>query len=481
MRRIALFLTAVMILVPMPATANEPKISPSSVGVQLFMWNWNSVAKECRTQLGPNGFDWVLVMPPQEHIIGPQWWVHYQPVSYKLESRLGTRSEFANMVSDCNAAGVKVIADAVINHMVGGSSGIGSAGSAYSKYNHPGLYASNDFHEARKKISNWNDLNEVQNYELLGLSDLATEKPSVQSKIAGYLNDLLSLGVYGFRIDAARHTPVSDLAAIKKLLPNDTYFLSEVASDYNPSINDYLALGDAWEFDWVGLMNSAFGYRAGASNLPTVQKSGTLLPGLSSVTMVSNHDTERSGVALTSREASEQQLAFIYTLASDYGKPMVYSGYSFLDPDSASRLQRDGKVVNAVCPSESSTPKSSYKNLQFTCQHRWKSISGMLAWRDSVGSAPISDTTGTKGILSVGRGAVGQLIMNSSNDVRKVRIRTKLAAGVYCDLVSGGKNANLSPRKCAGKTVIVDRDGIIQQTLDKKSAIAFSIDSKRRL
>ena len=27
-----------------------------------------------------------------------EWWASYQPVSYELESRLGTREEFADMV-----------------------------------------------------------------------------------------------------------------------------------------------------------------------------------------------------------------------------------------------------------------------------------------------------------------------------------------------------------------------------------------------
>ena len=37
------------------------------------------------------------------------WWQRYQPVSYKLESRSGTRQELANMISRCNEAGVKIV------------------------------------------------------------------------------------------------------------------------------------------------------------------------------------------------------------------------------------------------------------------------------------------------------------------------------------------------------------------------------------
>lgn len=101
----------------------------SDVGVQLFQWTWDSIATECIDVLGPAGFDWVLTSPPQEHVLGEEWWTSYQPVSYQVESRLGTRDEFAAMVSTCADAGVDVIADAVINHMSGkDGEGVGWAG-----------------------------------------------------------------------------------------------------------------------------------------------------------------------------------------------------------------------------------------------------------------------------------------------------------------------------------------------------------------
>lgn len=480
MRKLALALSLFLALSPLPAKADSKPIDSSSVGVQLFMWNWKSVADECTKKLGPAGYDWVLVMPPQEHIDGPQWWVHYQPVSYKLESRLGSRADFANMVTACNAAGVKVIADAVINHMMGVGNAIGWTGTDYNKYNHPGLYSPEDFHPTKESISNWNDLNEVQNYELLSLSDLATEKSNVRESIAGYLNDLLSLGVYGFRIDAARHIPAADLQAIKSQLPANTYFLNEVASKTSPDIAEYFPVGDVWEFDWVQLMNNAFGYASAASSLPNELDSATLLPSNNVVTMVSNHDTERNGSAITTDDPTGQQLAFIYTLASTYGKPMVYSGYSFGNGNTSPKLLKGGVVANATCPSGAAIPKTTYKNLQFTCQHRWKSVEGMIAWRDSVGSTLETSVKASKGLLSFGRENLGHVVMNSNTKNSKIMIKTAMAAGKYCDLISGGRKANATAKKCAGNTVVVDRSGYISMSVAKQSAIAISKDSKQR-
>ena len=109
---------------------------------------------------------------------------------------------------------MKVVADAVINHMTAGS-GTGTGGTVYTKYNYPGYYQDQDFHTCRTRISNYQDRSNVQNCELVGLADLDTGSDYVRGTIADYLNDLIALGVDGFRIDAAKHMPAADLAAIK--------------------------------------------------------------------------------------------------------------------------------------------------------------------------------------------------------------------------------------------------------------------------
>merc|ERR1719310_462888 len=101
------------------AKYTEPHCDGKQVIVHLFEWHWDWIADECEKVLGPKGFCGVQVSPPMEHIQGGQWWTRYQPVSYKLESRSGNRGQFESMVQRCNAAGVIVIVDAVINHMTG--------------------------------------------------------------------------------------------------------------------------------------------------------------------------------------------------------------------------------------------------------------------------------------------------------------------------------------------------------------------------
>jgi alpha-amylase len=141
----------------LPRPTLDPTYRPSGhmaagdVFVHLFEWKWTDVATECEQVLGPAGFKAVQISPPQEHSVQPPsypWSERYQPVSYSIaRSRSGTDVEFVDMVHRCAAVGVGIYVDAVINHMTNyPSPGVGSDGTAYTKYNYPGLYTPADFH-----------------------------------------------------------------------------------------------------------------------------------------------------------------------------------------------------------------------------------------------------------------------------------------------------------------------------------------------
>ena len=131
------FSLSTSLVIPVAASMSSAAAASPPPGndviVQLFEWNWDSIASECTNVLGPKGYGAVQTSPPQEHIVLPgdgyPWWQDYQPISYKLTTRRGDEAQYAAMVAACHAAGVKVYADAVLNHMQGGGqSGYGSAG-----------------------------------------------------------------------------------------------------------------------------------------------------------------------------------------------------------------------------------------------------------------------------------------------------------------------------------------------------------------
>eukprot|EP00122_Pirum_gemmata_P011056 Pgem_evm1s10235 len=53
------------------------------------------------------------------------WYFFYQPVSYSLNGRMGSRDDLRTLIKTCRSMGVRVYADAVINHMTGGGNDMG--------------------------------------------------------------------------------------------------------------------------------------------------------------------------------------------------------------------------------------------------------------------------------------------------------------------------------------------------------------------
>src|SRR5688500_533714 len=250
------------------------RAAAGDVFVHLFEWKWIDIANECEAVLGPAGFRAVQVSPPQEHSVEPPnypWSERYQPVSYSIDrSRSGTRQQFVDMVNRCRAVGVGIYVDAVINHMTNfPSPGVGSNGTAYTKYQYPGLYTQADFHTPCA-LNNYQSAANVQDCELFSLPDLNTGSTSVRQKIADYLIMLARLGVEGFRIDAAKHIQQVELDDIIKRV-NDVmtaeqrplpYFFLEViaASGEALAVRDYFCeryasggASDITEFLFVGV------------------------------------------------------------------------------------------------------------------------------------------------------------------------------------------------------------------------------------
>ena len=290
-----------------PAVAGSPPTAtpldaPGAVMVHLFEWRWDDVARECERVLGPAGVSAVQVSPPNEHIaLGPvdgAWWARYQPVSYRLDSRSGNRAAFADMVARCRAAGVGVVVDAVINHMAGIGEGEGIAGTRYTPFQYGALYRHEDFHHCGRhgddSIRNYQDRWEVQHCHLVGLADLATEKPAVRERIRHYLQTLLDLGIAGFRIDAAKHIQPEDIAAILDGLDGAPYVFQEVIDMGNEpiTVQDYLANGDVTEFRYGPRLSRAF-MSGDLARLHDLGNAQGWAPSERALVFIDNHDTQR--------------------------------------------------------------------------------------------------------------------------------------------------------------------------------------------
>jgi alpha-amylase len=471
--------------------APNKQITNQSVGAQMFMWPFKSLKTECTKVLGPEHLDWIMVSPPQEDVTGNQWWVHYQPVSYKLDSQLGTPQEFADMVAACNTAGVQVVVDAVINHMAN-SSGKGFAGTSFSKYYYPGLYEPEEFHNGldvtdpnycEGNIDNYNDPFQIVHCELGGLPDLTTEKEKTRDTIAAYLNHLIDLGVAGFRVDAAKHIGITDMTAIvNKLKPvngQKPYILSETVGDVTTN-QPFTAIGDVFSWDWQDQFSNIFSGQTGLGR-PSDSRKELIGDPNKTIIMVSNHDTEHHGpTAITYRDPKRYQAASAFLVSDALGKPMLYTGYAFGDENDGPPAASNGYYKPAVCPKVSNVPSKKYKAGTFICMDRWTSVKGMIQWRHEVGTAEMTNALSENQVLSFTRGT-GFFAMHTNAAVAtKATINTGLPAGVYCDVYTGGAKAKKAGGKCVGTRVVVGADGTAKLSLPAMTVIAIDATNKTK-
>jgi alpha-amylase len=469
-----------------PAYTPTGRSAAGDVAVQLFEWGWADVARECELHLGPMGYHAALVSPPQEHIAGQQWWTRYQPVSYSLDgNRSGTRAQFSNMVQRCATAGVEIYVDAVINHMSAGS-GTGTNGTVYTKYSYPGLYSAADFHPACG-INDWGSAAQVQECELVGLSDLNTSSSSVQQRIVTYMADLVQLGVRGFRIDAAKHIqPVELDSIIAKLgraadalpAPRPYVFLEIIdMGGAGPRATEYLGVGnrtaagsDISEFKFRGIGDKFQGVGGQrVSELTTFSQSNWgLLPSNKAMTFLQNHDTQRSG-GLRWGDGNTARIANVFMLAEPYGYPMVMSGYSF-DPNSAAARDAgppppNGTMNGQDCAADPATAG----NGVWLCEHRDPWLAQMIRFRAAAaGTARTNNWDNGTHAVAFSRGSEGFVIVNNASTSITVDVPTGLAAGTYCDLLAGGLVAGA----CAGQSFAV-AGGQVTVTVMAKSAVVL--------
>ncbi|MGY4904208.1 carbohydrate-binding module family 20 domain-containing protein [Streptomyces sp. 900116325] len=439
-------------LVPTAAPAQASAPGTKDVTAVMFEWKFDSVAKACTDTLGPAGYGYVQVSPPQEHIQGSQWWTSYQPVSYKIAGRLGDRAAFAAMVSTCHSAGVKVVADSVINHMSAGS-GTGTGGSSYTKYNYPGLYSSSDMDDCTAQISNYQDRANVQNCELVGLADLDTGEDYVRGRIAGYLNDLRSLGVDGFRVDAAKHMPASDLANIKSRLTDPgVYWKQEAIYGAGEAVSpdEYTGAGDVQEFRYARSLKQVFN-NENLAELKNFGEGWGFMSSSKAGVFVDNHDTERGGDTLNYKDGANYTLANVFMLAWPYGSPDVHSGYEWSDKDAG---PPNGGTVNA-CYSDG-----------WKCQHAWREIASMVGFRNTARGEAVTDWWDNGGDqIAFGRGSKAYVAINHEGSSLTRTFQTSLPAGDYCDIQSGNG-------------VSVNGSGQFTATLGANTAVALQVGAR---
>jgi len=347
--------------------------------------------------------------------------------------------------------------------MAGIDKGNGVTGSSFTQYVYPGTYEAQDFHycglEPGNEIVNYTNRLEVYTCQLDNLADLGTDTEYVRTRLAEYANDLLSLGVDGLRLDAAKNINTSDIANItSRLSTSNIYITQEVIFGGVVDPSEYVNNGDVMEFRYATALQNAFS-GGGLASLQNLDNQSWVSSDKANV-FVADHDTERGDSSLNMTSPSNTYItASIFSLAHPYGTPTVLSSYNFSNYD-------EGAPNNG-----SGTCSATGGSGGWYCQHRIPAISGMVGFRNAVGSAAMTNWTSPQPEqIAFGRGTMGYVAINNNDTVWNAVFSTSLPDGQYCDVISGKG----SPGSCSGTTITVSQ-GSFNGSIPPRGAVAIHI------
>jgi alpha-amylase len=303
----------------------------------------------------------------------------------------------------------------------------------------------------------------------VGLADLNTGSAAVRATIAAYLNKLLSYGVSGFRVDAAKHIGQADLAAIASRL-HDTvdgtrpYLALEVFSGGPGRLSPFafLRVGSVLGLDVdIQLKNAFKSYSSPPNdgNIADLKVFGVesgLPPGDRVLAFVQNHDTERNGDALNYRDGPTNVLANEFLLAYGYGTPQVYASFAWTTSDDSPPATADGLITDTDCANG------------WVCVDRYTGVANLVRFHNVAGDAPVANWYDDgANLIAFSRGRVGWIALNNETTAQTRTFRTGLPRGTYCDIVHSDT--------CTGPTIRVDGAGRATVTVPAKDAVAILV------
>ena len=432
-----------------PSAKDDNPGAPSEDEVILHAWTWSfdTIAANMK-QIADAGYDIVQTSPAQTCFVGEdggmalfshpgdsvrgKWYYYYQPIDWKIGNyMLGTRDQLKAMCDSAAKYGVRVIVDVLPNHTAVDRSAItASLDSAVGG-------RENLFHEAGlTPIRDYNDRLQCTTGEMGGLPDVNTENPDFQAYYMQYVNDLLSLGVRGFRYDTAKHIglpsdpkdPKSernnfwDVATgreaangIQLALPADSLFIyGEVLQDRNVKETEYAEYMDLCASSYGHSLRKALeNHDVNAADLTDWHHP---VDPAHLVTWVESHDTYCN--ANESADLTDDQIraGWVWIAARQHGRPLFYSR-----PAGSTRENYWGN--NRV----GARGNDEFFHPEVVAANKFR--------KDMKGYPEQLFFSEDGAIGEVARGSKGAAVVNFTDSDRQVSIKTTLPAGKYTDAV----------------------------------------------
>ena len=196
--------------------------------LHLFKWKLKDI-HDFLPLIEKQGFNAIQISPMQSgkfEDMCDDWWKLYQPYGFSIGNATGSKEDLISLCKEAEKFNIRVFADVVLNHV------------ANDDYNHlvpnvnvdSNIKATSAFFKESKYVYNWDDRFELTNY-CIGLPSLRLDNHKLQDIVISFLNELISCGVSGFRIDAGKHI----------MLPED-------GSDFFTRVFDNLSRKDLFNY-----------------------------------------------------------------------------------------------------------------------------------------------------------------------------------------------------------------------------------------
>lgn len=335
---------------------HNPDATNTETILHVWSWNFPTIAENMK-QIADAGYTMLQTSPVQECYNpegkitkifdggGPEgsWYYYYQPTDWKVGNPiLGTREQMKEMMDSAMKYNVKVLVDVLPNHTAFDIDAV-----------------SDEFFEAvggRDKMYHSNGLVPIRDYNdraqctLEGtgaLPDVNTENPAFQKYYMEFVNDLLAMGVRGFRYDTAKHIgvhsdPVDTASGVKEndfwdvatgrksvkgvqlALPYDSLFVyGEVLQDRNVPEQEYA--------DYFGQTASSYGHvlrealeKGNARDIDLVNWYHQAAPEYLT-TWVESHDTYCNAHESAHLTDDQIRTGWVFLTARQNGVPLFFS------------------------------------------------------------------------------------------------------------------------------------------------------------
>lgn len=455
MKRLPTFgasVVALMALAALPATSKDrvthnPDVTNTETILHVWSWNFPAIAENMK-KIADAGFTMIQTSPVQEcyqpegagkkifddDVTEGNWYYYYQPTDWKIGNYItGSRDQMKQMMDSANMYGIKVIVDVLPNHTAFdvdcvSEDMIKAVGGCDKLYHSQGL----------NPVRDYNDRLQCTLWASGALPDVNTENPDFQKYYMEFVNDLLSLGVDGFRYDTAKHIgvhsdPVDSASGVKEndfwdiatgrksvkgvklAVPYDSLFVyGEILQDKNVPEAEYA--------DYMGQTASSYGHvlrealeKNSANGIDIVSWHHSAAPEYLT-TWVESHDTYANANESAHLTDDQIRTGWVFLTARQNGTPLFFSR-----PMNSTRKAYWGdNVLGARGNDEFFHPEVVAVN---------KFRTAMNGQKEDI---QISDNGE---VLVVNRGNKGAAVVNISGISNFVDVPTGLPNGTYRDVV----------------------------------------------